>query len=119
MNPEFFAYQIIIGLTALLLILRTLVRVFQKKKTIRELILAVVIWGSFAAFALFPEVSNFIARKLGFQLGINALLVISTLFLFYLCLSLYIKSDKIDNSLTKVVRQIALEKLRNTENDQG
>lgn len=107
-----FIYQILILVFCLALSIRTFVLFLRHKKSIRELLLAILIWGSIALVGLFPNLTNLIADLTGFQLGINAILVFSILFLTFLVLKLVLKNDKIENSITRLVRQEALEELK-------
>lgn len=109
---DFTAYKWIIFLLCTCLIIRTFVLLLRRKKTFRELIVAVLIWGSFALIGLYPKLTNYIADLTGFELGINALLVFSVLILFYNVLSQSIKNDKLENSVTQIVRELTLNELR-------
>lgn len=117
MNHDFAIYQIIIFLTALFLILRNLIKFLNKKKSFREAIVASTIWLGFGIVGLFPNLTQYIANITGFQLGINAILVISIIFLFLIVLSLLVKDDKTEQSITKLVREIALKELNNSKNE--
>lgn len=112
MISDFAIYQLIIFSISCVLILRTAFLLLQKKKTYRELILALFIWGGFGLLGLYPNFTTYIAHLTGFQLGINALLVSSVLILFYSVIIQSLKNDKLENSITKIVRNLALEKLR-------
>jgi hypothetical protein len=112
MSHDLLTYQVIILIIAGLLILRKFVMLLRRKVGFREFVLAALIWGAFAAFSLFPNVITLIGHALGFELGINALLVITTLILFYIVLMLLIKIDRVDQNLTKLVRAEALKQLK-------
>ncbi len=112
MSHDLLTYQIIILIVAGLLILRKFVMVLRRRNSFREFILATLIWGGFAAFSLFPNAITLIGKALGFELGINALLVITTLVLFYIVLMLMVRIDRVDQNLTKLVRAEALKNLK-------
>jgi hypothetical protein len=116
MTHEFLAYQIIILCVSLVLILRTFILMIQGKKNFRELIIAIVIWGAFSALALFPNLSITIAHLLGFEVGINFILTITTIILFAAVIQLIVKTDKSNSAVTQLVRQIALQDLKNSTN---
>lgn len=109
---DFYAYQIIILLVAGLLILRTILHVLSGKKKFHDLIVAIIIWGAFAALALFPNLSNSIAHILGFELGINFILTITTIILFAAVVMLIKKTEKNASETTKLVREIALREVK-------
>jgi len=108
---EIYAYQFIILLIAGLLILRSLIKTIQGKKNTREFLLSVLIWLAFAGLALFPNVTNGIAHLVGFELGINFILTITTILLFAAIILLTVKADKNSLDITKLVRKIALKDL--------
>ncbi len=112
MTGEFLAYQIIILILCGFLILRSIYLLIRKKKGFREVLLAILIWGSFSLISLFPIILQNFAHLLGFELGVNALLVISTLLIFFILLRTLLRMDKMQNDITKVVRQIALKEIK-------
>lgn len=111
MINEFVAYQLIIFLLCISLVVRTFILFFLRRKTFRELFVATLIWGTFALIGLYPKLTSYIADLTGFELGVNALLVSSVLVLFYNSLLQSIKNDKIENSITRLVRRQALKDL--------
>lgn len=112
MTGEILAYQLIILLLCAFLILRTIYLFLIKKKGIREVFLAIVIWGSFSLISLFPVVLQNFAHILGFELGVNALLVISTIIIFFILLRTLLRMDKMQQDITKLVREIALKEIK-------
>lgn len=112
MTHEFFAYQIVILVSAFLLAFRVFVLMLKGKKEVREFILALLIWSSFAILAVFPNLSQELADIFGFVLGINFLLTISIIILFMSVIQLIVKTDKNNSTTTQLVRQIALEELK-------
>lgn len=104
-------YQIIIIVIVGILILRGVIQLLRKKKSIREFLLLFAISFGFIIFTLFPNITNYIAKLTGFELGINAITIFSILTLLYLTLRLIIKTDKMENSITQLVRKEALERI--------
>lgn len=112
MTGDFLAYQVIILIVCILLILRTVILFLRKKKGLREVFVAIIVWGSFSLLSLFPIILQIFAQVLGFELGVNALLVISTLLIFFILLRTLLRMDKMQNELTKVIRELALKEVR-------
>lgn len=115
MTREFLAYQIIILVLCGILILRSIYLFIIKKKGFREVILAIIIWGSFSLISLFPVLLQDFARILGFELGVNALLVISTIIIFFILLRTLLRMDKMQNDITKLVRELALKEIKSSK----
>jgi len=108
MINDFAVYKIIIFTICLILILRTVFLFIRKKKTFRELLVAIIIWGFFGLIGLYPNLTDYIAKLTGFQLGLNALVVASLIFLFYNVMTQSLKNDNLENLITKIVRNQAL-----------
>lgn len=111
---EIYTYQVIIIVVCGLLFLRSLFSFVRGRKSFRELFLSALIWGGFSLISLFPVLIQNFADLLGFELGVNALLVLSTLLIFYILLKQAIRQSKIEASITKMVRNIALEDIKKT-----
>ncbi|MFS8130970.1 MAG: DUF2304 family protein [Candidatus Dojkabacteria bacterium] len=112
MTGEILAYQLIIIILCAFLILRSIILFLRQKKGIREVILAIVIWGSFSLISLFPVLLQDFAHVLGFELGVNALLVVSTIIIFFILLRTLLRMDKMQNDITKLVRELALKEVK-------
>lgn len=112
MTGEILAYQIIILILCAFLILRSFILFLRKKKGFREVILAIIIWGSFSLISFFPVLLQDFAHVLGFELGVNALLVVSTIIIFFILLRTLLRMDRMQNDITKLVREIALNKIK-------
>ncbi|MEP7104008.1 MAG: DUF2304 family protein [Candidatus Dojkabacteria bacterium] len=113
---EIFTYQIIVLIVCALLVLRTIYYFLKGIKSFREVILAIIIWGTFSLVSLFPVVLQDFAHLLGFQLGVNAVLVISTIIIFFLLLRLIVRADTQEMIITRLVRSLALEDLMKNKN---
>ena len=118
MINELANYQILIFVICIFFILNTFQKFLRKKKTFRELLLAVFIWGGFSIIGIFPQVFDLLATITGFHLGVNAILVIAVLILLYATGKQSMRNYTIENSITKMVRRDALKKFGNYENQQ-
>lgn len=112
MTTEVLTYQVIILIVCGLLILRSLYLFIRKKKGFREVVLAVLIWGSVSLISLFPIILQEFAHILGFELGVNALLVISTIVILFMLLRATLRMDRLQNDITKLVREMALKEIK-------
>ncbi len=100
---------------ALLFILFFLLRLIQQKKNKdlkqNEFNLWLAFWSIGAVAILFIKQIDKLVASLGFSgAGINFLLYLSLFTLFYLVFKLRLKIAKIESQLTKIVREIALNK---------
>jgi len=87
---------------------RTLLRLKKQELRIGEVIVWVVFWLAVAVVAITPQTTDIIAQFVGVSRGIDLLVYISVVVLFFLIFKLIVKLEKIEQSLTKVVRHLSL-----------
>ena len=101
-----------IQVLALIFVLFALSRAFLRYKdnviTIFELIFWTFIWLGVVIIAFIPEVTFIFSRIAGIQRGIDAIIYISIVFLFYMLFRAYVKMEKMEQNMTEMVRQVAL-----------
>lgn len=100
---------------ALVFILFFLIRLIQQKKNQdlkqNEFILWLSFWLTGALAIIFIKQLDKFVANLGFSgAGINFLLYLSLFTLFYLVFKLRLKIAKLDSQITKIVREITLNK---------
>ena len=115
LQDGFTFYQIIIITVSTFNILVGMVKVFNKKKTPREFLVLIIFWLIFSLLALYPHISGLLADVTGFELGINALLVSISIFLFFSVLKLSITCERIENTITKLVREEEMKDLKSKD----
>jgi hypothetical protein len=106
-----FAFQIII----ILFCLYAAFRVWQKIKT-RALgnrwgIFWLVFWLGVGTVVALPWTTSLLATRLGVTRGVDLVVYISIIALFYLVFRLTIKIEKLENNITKLVCEVALKDL--------
>jgi hypothetical protein len=77
-----------------------------------ELLFWAGIWLLAMLFALFPGILNWLSNVGGFIRGMDFVVVFSIIILFYLMFRLYVKMDELDQTITKMVREIAISKAK-------
>lgn len=102
--------QILMVLFALFAFSRVVLRFRDKKLQKGEFIFWFFIWVAIIIFALLPSFSDFFAQLLGIGRGVDLFVYIGIIILFYLIFRLYVKMEKIEKDITKVVREEALKK---------
>ena len=70
----------------------------------------VIIWGGVGVVAFVPKIASQVADFLGVGRGIDVLVYVSILLLFYLIFRIYLRLESIERNITKLVREIALHK---------
>jgi len=109
-------FQIVVPVVSLLFILN-LGRNFHKSRiTTYELVLGALFWISVAVFAVFPDkISDWIARIFGVKSNVNAIIFLCIGLLFFFQFRLYFLMKKQQQSLTELVRKLAIDKYKEEE----
>lgn len=99
----------IIGIAiALFYFFVTLLRYHEGKITLRELLLWESIWAAIAFISILPITVNFFANLIGVGRGVDLVLYLSIIALFYLMFKIYMKIDKVEREITAIVRELAI-----------
>ena len=104
MTFKYFLVAILIGFMFYLLLLPRLDTV--RKGVISLLVLTMLL------FAIQPDWSTTVAQRVGVSRGVDLLFYLSHLMLFFVAFAYYLKFKKMEARLTKLVRQLALERAR-------
>lgn len=102
--------KIIVSFFVLFALSRVYLRYRDKSVGLFALIFWTILWGLVLFFAWLPRSSDTIARILGLSRGVEALLSISVVVLFYAIFRLYVKLEFIEHEITSLVRNLALKK---------
>lgn len=102
--------KILITIFVAFAVSRVYLRYRDKSFGIFALVFWSLIWGVVLFFAWLPRSSDAIARILGVGRGVEALLAIAVVGLFYAVFRLYVKLEWIEHEITTFVRKIALQK---------
>lgn len=114
--------QIIILLFALFALSRVLLKIKREKTSWKKQIPWLIVWLALILFTLWPATSSYLAALLQVSNGINLLLYISIVVLFYLIYRLYVKIDSLDQTITHLVRELAKRnksKIQNNKDNLG
>lgn len=100
--------QIIIILFALFAYSRVVARTKDKNINPNEFIFWSIIWILVIAVALIPGITSIFAGVFGIGRGADFAVYISIIILFYLIFRVYVKAEKIEKDITKLVREVSL-----------
>jgi hypothetical protein len=78
----------------------------------RAAILWSFLWIAGAVVVMLPDVANLFANLVGVGRGADAILYLSVLLIVYLMFRVFLRLDRMERDLTKLVRRIALDELR-------
>jgi small membrane protein len=104
--------QIFVLLFALFAFSRAVLRYRGGSIRLAELLFWTGVWIFAIIFSLFPNVVSLLSNIGGFQRGLDLLVAFSIITLFYMLFRMYVKVDELDQTITKLVREIAITKGR-------
>ena len=84
-------------------------RYLKGKNSIITTVLWTLFWIVVAIFSLFPNLSNQFAKLVGITRGLDFIIILVFIILFYTVLRLYFIVDKLQNDLNTVVKQVAIQ----------
>ena len=102
--------QIILILFIIFAIIKVALRYKDKVISLQEFLIWTVFWFMVGFVIILPETTSLVANFVGVGRGVDLVIYISILFLFYLAFRILVRLDKIEKDITKVVRKIALDK---------
>ena len=84
-------------------------RYLRGKNSFFTTILWTIFWIIVAIFSLFPNLSNAFARMVGITRGLDFIIILVFIILFYTVLRLYFIVDKMQNDMNTIVKQVAIQ----------
>ncbi|MBE6493992.1 MAG: DUF2304 family protein [Methanosphaera stadtmanae] len=116
-------YQIIVLILSIVAILAATYRFRNNAFSNSNYLLWLITWILIIIIALFPNITSFIANTFGFGRGLDAILVLATILIFYILFKLYNKIEDQRRRINQLVSQLAvynqekeLENMNNPDN---
>lgn len=109
---KFQLYQIVIPAFSLLMLFYAISKFRRKSKSMRELFIWAFFWGAISFVAIYPEVTNIVARITGIQNNVNAVVFVAFILLFFIVFKLLIIIEEMEQRITSIVREESLRELR-------
>lgn len=103
-----YLYALIFPLISLIAIIWFITRYLKGKNSFFTVFLWSIFWIVVSLFAIFPNVSMTFARIFGITRGLDFIIILVFVILFYTILKLYFIVDKMQNDLNKIVKEVAL-----------
>jgi hypothetical protein len=101
--------QILGIIFALFALSRAYLRFKDNKLTKNEFVFWALIWFVVIIISIVPNISGLFSNILGIQRGMDLIIVISVVILFYLIFRLYVQLEGVKREITTLVRKEALE----------
>ncbi|WP_407415228.1 DUF2304 domain-containing protein [Methanobrevibacter sp.] len=101
-------YSIIFPIISLIAIAWFLYRHLKGKNTLTTVILWTILWIFVIIFSIFPNTSFVFARLFGITRGLDFLIIVVFIVLFYTVVKLYFRLDETQDQLNTIVKELAL-----------
>lgn len=110
---KFHVYQIIVAAISAIMIFQGINNYIKGKKgqTLYKVLIRLAVWGGMALIAIFPSFTNVLAKLVGLQGNINAVILSGFLLIFLMIFKLLSAIERLEQDISAVVRNSALEDL--------
>lgn len=102
------AIQILIVAFVVFALSRTIARFREGSLTAAWLVLWSAVWVAVAVAAILPQATSWFARLVGVGRGVDAVIYLSIIFLFYLVFRIFLRLQRLDHDITLIVRELGL-----------
>ncbi|OGY89718.1 MAG: hypothetical protein A2927_00150 [Candidatus Komeilibacteria bacterium RIFCSPLOWO2_01_FULL_45_10] len=100
--------QIIVSLFVMLIVFRLKKKFKDNSLKTSEFIAWLVLWLMVLVVFWLPQTTSYLALLFGIGRGVDLAVYLATLVIFYLVFRLYLKIDKQQKEITKIIRHLAL-----------
>jgi hypothetical protein len=107
-------YQFIVIMVSAIMIYQGLKNFIKGKsgQTLYKLAIRISVWGGMALIAIFPSFTNVLAKLVGLQGNINAVILSGFLLIFLMIFKLLSAIERLEQSLSTITRNQALEEIK-------
>ena len=89
---------------------RAFLRLKDKTITFGSCILWILVWACAVVLSFMPELTTDLANLLGVKRGVDIVVFISIIALFYLVFRIYVRIENLNKKLSELVERLALRK---------
>jgi len=103
-----FLYAFIFPLLSIIAIIWFVFRYKHGKNSLSTVIVWSAFWIFVSLFSVFPDFSSIFARLFGITRGLDFIIILVFVILFYTVLKMYFIMDNMQDNLNKMVKEVAL-----------
>ena len=103
--------QLLLLTFALVALARVIHSYCRRRMPMADFLFWILVWMGTASVIIFPDATSFLAHLLGIGRGADLIIYTSLLISFYLIFRLYLAIVRLEQAITEVVREMALEQL--------
>jgi hypothetical protein len=107
-------YQVLVIFIASFMLYQSFARLIKRdpQQTILKFLIRLAIWGGMGAVALFPSLSLIIAKFIGIEGNVNAVILIGFLLIFLMIFKLLSAIERLEQKFSELVRRDALKGIK-------
>jgi small membrane protein len=109
MMQETFFLQVAILCLVLFFYSRVVLRLKDGQITPSEFIFWTLLWGSVAVAVFVPSLLSRLSQSVGISRGLDLIVPLGLIVVFYMVFRSYIKLEQLEQDLTKMTREVALQ----------
>ena len=109
--------QYLIIAFALFVITKVILSFKEGKISLNGLIFWSTLWIIISITVLLPQTTVFFAKILGIGRGADVAIYLSIILIFYLIFRIFIRLEKIETNITKIIREIAIKNNSKKDNE--
>lgn len=104
-----FIIQIILALFVFFVVFNVIFKYKKKEIAAQEFIFWIFFWALVLTAVIYPRATDKIARIVGVGRGADLLVYLSILVLFFIVFKIFVKLERVEKNITKIIRAIALD----------
>ena len=110
---KFHVYQIAISIISAVMIYKGVASYVKGEtgQTLLKVSVRIIVWGGMAFIAIFPEFTRIVAKVIGIEGNINAVILTGFLLIFLIIFKLLSAIEKLEQGLSEVTRKEALNEI--------
>lgn len=97
--------QILISIFAFFAISRLIIKKIRAELGVSKFLIWLIFWLAVGVIVWIPDITQRLADLLGIGRGADLIFYLSILVLFYLIFKIYIKIERVERDITKIVRK--------------
>lgn len=103
--------QIIIIAFCLLFFVRLILKYKRNELSAKEMVLWSFLWIIIGVVVALPQTASFIAFYLGVGRGVDVIVYLSIVAIFYILFKIFLRLEKIEKDITKIVREESISEM--------
>jgi len=107
-------YQVIVVAVSVFMIYQGIINYIKGKggQTLYKVFIRVALWGGMSLIAIFPSFTNILAKFVGLQGNINAVILSGFILIFLMIFKLLSAIERLEQGLSEVTRNDALQDIK-------